>query len=631
MKTKFNVFDIENSQNKLINKKNTKIALILFIVLYPLISTFYGIDLGDTGYHLFFFENAFSNPDKISFTAYMSTVFGWCWNNVFGFLGLWGFNFFEVLIEWLAIWVVFKTFKKTLGEIPLLIGLCFGVIGTGTYLNVFNYHQFHVTLLTLMYCAMYKACTEKKLKYSLFAGIWFALDVFARVGSIAAIASLAVYIYWAAENKEGIKYTIKHIGMFLLGFLSASLVAVISLLATNQFMLFYNNIFRLSDLATDSDTGYNITSLFDKLIFDSLDTVATGFIFIAAVMVLLLACSYFFNKYEHGGRKFIAYVIGIVGIYVATYMMKYAYTVNQAENWPQMTTGPRFILGICLTLAFFIFAYYAFGPKRELSLTAILGCLLMVFTIAGSNTGTKHIVLALWIIMPLCIYVILELGKWLTCDKNLDLINKTLSLTGVQLKKGGVYMTFFILIFMYTIKFAHMAYYTCNFDATNRLTLTASVDSDRLKWLKTTERQAEAMNGVIKAMEEVDEELPLMVYGSSLIYYYVLERESYIEPWVSSSNNTAEALAESLENEAAKEGELPAIVYCRTAHAYGFNQAEYDNLLSIEFRSDNLGKKDILIEMLRENNYELVMENDYYMVMIPGGEDVDQEYINKMK
>ena len=48
--------------------------LIAAIFLYPFICSFIGIDLGDTGYHLYAFENFFADPDKISFTSFFTKV-----------------------------------------------------------------------------------------------------------------------------------------------------------------------------------------------------------------------------------------------------------------------------------------------------------------------------------------------------------------------------------------------------------------------------------------------------------------------------------------------------------------------------------------------------------------------------
>ena len=46
-------------------EKIAKIVLIAGIFLYPFLCSFFGIDLGDTGIHMFNYENIYSNPDKV--------------------------------------------------------------------------------------------------------------------------------------------------------------------------------------------------------------------------------------------------------------------------------------------------------------------------------------------------------------------------------------------------------------------------------------------------------------------------------------------------------------------------------------------------------------------------------------
>ena len=65
------------------------------------------------------------------------------------------------------------------------------------------------------------------------------------------------------------------------------------------------------------------------------------------------------------------------------------------------------------------------------------------------------------------------------------------------------------------VKFVDMLYCTMNFDSVDRSSLRYSVNSDKLKYMKTTEREADAVNGVLDCINHLDEEKerPLMVFG----------------------------------------------------------------------------------------------------------------------
>ena len=107
------------------NKKEVVVRSILWIVLilYPLIGTFYGIDMGDTGYHVYAYERLYTQSNYLSFTAYFTYVVGHIWVSIFGFLGLWGLNLLEALFEIIIAIFVYRVISPKLGKIQTLVGL----------------------------------------------------------------------------------------------------------------------------------------------------------------------------------------------------------------------------------------------------------------------------------------------------------------------------------------------------------------------------------------------------------------------------------------------------------------------------------------------------------------------------
>ena len=130
-------------------EKIAKIVLITGIFLYPFLCSFFGIDLGDTGIHMFNYENIYSNPDKVGFTCYLTNVLAWGWLQIFGGLGIWGLNLLEVIVEMVMAFAVYKVFHKYLGDLQTLFGILIAIMASDTYLNIFNYHQFNVFFLIL--------------------------------------------------------------------------------------------------------------------------------------------------------------------------------------------------------------------------------------------------------------------------------------------------------------------------------------------------------------------------------------------------------------------------------------------------------------------------------------------------
>ncbi len=122
--------------------KIIKYTLFAMIFLYPLISSFLGVDMGDTGMHYFFFENLFKYPDRIGFTTYLTSLVGRTWMQFFGFLGLWAPNLLEVVMEWIMSVLVYANFKNHFGKITTLIGILLASLYTGCYINIFNFGNY---------------------------------------------------------------------------------------------------------------------------------------------------------------------------------------------------------------------------------------------------------------------------------------------------------------------------------------------------------------------------------------------------------------------------------------------------------------------------------------------------------
>lgn len=603
-------------------EKVIKILLMSGIVLYPLLTSFFGIDLGDTGIHMFNYENIFSNPDKVGFTSYFTSVTGNLWLMLFGNLGIWGLNLLEVIMEIAMATVVYKAFGKNLGEVQTLFGIFIAVLASDTYLNVFNYHQFNVFLLILILICQYKAITEDKRIFSLFAGVFFTIVVCSRMGSVTAIVTCFLYLFWyMCENKD-IKFLLRHMGSFLAGTLGMGIVMVGVLLLSGQTAYFIANISRLFGLASSSGGGYSMDNLWSTFIFGNLDAIASGFIFLSAGIVLVLGFGMIFTSKETEiKRRVFNILFGIVTVGVAGYQLIYAYDVNEAPNWPQMTTGPSFFIGLFYVITFFSIFYHlhAKDGKTEIALIGVEAIILPLLTIAGSNTGTKHVILAFWFIAPISVSSVFALLK----KSSVQLINEMASKLGIVIKYSALVLTLFVLCVSGGYKFFDMIYATMNFDSTDRSSLRYSIENDKLKFMKTTKREADAVNGVLQTVSDLQkkdtEEEKLMVFGGSILLYSLTDMEAYVQPWVSNPNYSEEKLLQDIKKAEQESDTLPIIIYCRTNNYYGFEEWNYNVLIDSEKSNMYGGKKELFAEYLEEKNYSIEYMNDYYVVMAAQG------------
>ena len=599
-------------------RKPIKILLILGIFLYPFIHTFIGIDLGDTGYHLYSFENLYKTPELIGFTAYFTTFIGWLWLHIFPGLGLWGLNVLEVILEMLMAFTVYKVLKSYLGEIRTLTGIFLAVIASDTYLNIFNYHQFNVFLLVLILCFQFLAITKENLQFSVLSGICFATVVFSRMGSITAIVTCALYVYWYFIKNKNIKYLVKHIGAFLCGAAAASAGFLLLLKATGQISYFMENILRLFGLASASSGGYSMDNLLSTFVGGNLRSLVAGAIYFGGFFVLILGFGLVFRKGELIKKHIVSVMAGLAALGVALSLFRYAYIVNPVPAWPQMTTAPSFIIGIFYVITFLILCYhlYAQNGKREISLIAIMAIALPLLTIAGSNTGTKHVILGLWIIAPLVTYA---MGEFCINENVLNKINQFYSGFGVPISKKTWTFSMGVLIISFLFRYGQMAYYTMNFDSIDRSMINSQIESPKVRFLWTTEREADAVNGVLEEINKIQgkEEYPLIVYGGSIMFYYLTEMDSYVQPWFTNSVYADEKLLSDIETAKEKFDRLPVIIYGRTNNYYGFYEEDYPQRVNETLRNSYGGKRDILLDFLKENDYNLQYVNEYYAIVYP--------------
>ena len=87
----------------------------------------------------------------------------------------------------------------------------------------------------------------------------------------------------------------KHLGVFAGGVAATFGVLAAFLSITGQVEYFINNIFRLSGIASTAGSGYSMENLWSTFIFGNLDAIASGVIYLAAYMILLLGMNILFS------------------------------------------------------------------------------------------------------------------------------------------------------------------------------------------------------------------------------------------------------------------------------------------------------------------------------------------------
>lgn len=604
------------------NKGNNRFKLawcflVAFLVAYPLISSFFGLDLHDTGFYMFNYSNFFKSPEIIGFSSFFSNLIGYIWLKCFGFLGLWAMNFLEVLLEYLICVVIYRTFRDLWGEIPTLIGLVVASLSMGTYVNVFNFHQFHVLFLILISCSLYTALKKDKLVYSFLAGVFFALDVFARIPSVTGIVFLLIYLIpWTQGALTG-KRIVKHILYYLAGTIAISVFFIIILFSMGLLPYFIDNIFKLNQIASADTGSYSFKTLLKNVITGNVDAVLTGIVFFGGIGLLVLSLYFAFRKRDNRKTVIVDTIVFLLSLFAGILIIRRSYNLTPIKNWAQMSTGPIFVAGIAYIFGIIYLVYFVHDNSRNARnnhlIAGVLAFYIPILTISGSNTAFKHAKLAMWLLAPLSVYMFKLLLDQLKSYLNEKKAEKRFSGKANQILVPLILVAFII---SFAVKFLPYVYHTNNFDSQNRLEVTHRINHPKLKFIHTTERQATAMQAVLDRMAEYPD-AELSVFGTSILYYYLTDRASYIQPRLTYSTYSIADIEKDIRKCMQEQRELPIFLYSRISDGYGYSEEKYERLISREQKNDYSGKKQFFIDFLEKNNYGVAYYNDYYMIAVP--------------
>lgn len=608
-------------KNGTTTNKIIKYTLFAMIFLYPLISSFLGVDMGDTGMHYFFFQNLFKFPDKIGFTTYFTSLVGWIWMRFFGFLGLWAPNFLEVVMEWGMSLLVYVNFKDHFGKITTLIGIMLASLYTGCYINIFNYHQFTVFLILVIMCCIFQVCINNKgVIYSGIAGFFWMCSFFARTTSITVIVCLLLYVFWWYVSGRPKGFLWKHITAWFAGaFISGAIITII-IFSFGHAGYYKEMLFKLSNMAGDSGSSYEMGGLLESFVFGNLKTMSSGVLTLFGGGLITAAFIKLFDKEKN---KIFNIFIFLITAFVGVYLCYFAYYVIPVNGSPQLTTGPNYLAGILYTTAFIVvIASLLFkNIDNKFSLIALMAAFLPLLVVVGSSTVTKHVILAGWIGLPLITFVIkkIYLNTENICSaftgsnyiKNFD--------ANTDFKKSIKLSTSVVMIIMLLFTLNTAARMN-NFDALNRFELTERIDSPTTRYVFTTKRQADAVNEVIwsvKDIEKAGRTSKQLMFGQAVLLNSILEIDPYITPWVTAESYNSKYFKEDLEKARAESDELPIVIYCRTNQYFGYKAFNYKRLLKSENSNLSGGRKQVLVEFLKSNNYHIAMVNDYYKIFVP--------------
>lgn len=598
------------------HRKLFMIFMIAIIILWPLIHAFLGVDLVDTGYY--YYQYLHPRDWNTPYTGYLATLIGAVWVRIFPGLGLLALNILELLMEWTMCVIVYFTFRKSFGELKTLFSIMICELTISIYVNVFNYHQLSMFCCTLLICSMYWGLKNNKLIFFLISGVMGGLAFATRMPSILCVCCIACILYWRLAVDKDLIRMIKEVLLFIAGLviMIAGFIGIVYVLGVYD--RFMGSVFRLGSLGQSSSSTYGVSGMSKNLILDSIHGITGVLVFlmiVLAIIALAQFCISIYKKSKAGGV-----ILGIISLGISgalfIYVGKYAvYVLPKAPNFIQLTSYIWFMYGAFLLYGIIETIRGLFVKSKEeraKGALAFMGVALMLLCFVGSAARSKHAILGFWVLF---ILFTSRFCGWMTQSKDIVLLKKV-RLSTFAYKSGLSLSAVFI-----GVCFVHFICTTNNFDDPNLFNLTESIHNERVVGLKTSKREADAVNEVLGVLEEYKpHHVNMMVIGNSIGLYSMTDYKAYVKPWVYGSSYTVNDLKSDIETAEAENRPLPVIVWSKTNAYLGFAQEDYEKLLSAQNRTyKNSPKTKVIEEFMQRYHYTVTFENDYFKVIVPEG------------
>lgn len=580
----------------MIVKYKNKIKIIflwIVIFLYPFLSSFFGIDMGDTGIHYINYKYVYQDTYIAGYSTVFTSIIGNMWWHMWGFLGVWCLNFLEVLIEWCISVVIYRWLSRYMDRTCVTIGILLSVIACDCYLNIFNYHQFTVLLIILYMLLLFRAVMNDKKIYSFLAGVVYLVSIFARFSSLPIILLFLIIIL---DDKFLIKDKLIHMFWFVVGGICSGSAIICYLFQREILSAWFTSLFKMNEMANSVQSSYSIGNILHRLLWDNIATLASPLIMVGSG--ILLACSIFLF-FESKDSILIRILLMITLFIISACLCIYAYDVNPVDNSPQFTTGYNVMFGVCFFNAICSMLKYLYKDNKELLYISIFSILLPVFVTFASNTGTKHIIISMWIFIPLMIDNIRKI--YLDCKRQKRYLQNVSIIVGIYILSFAVF------------KYCHMIYSTNNFDSLKRMSICENIESRNFRYLYTTKREQQALDGLYEYYKELSENNQrMLVFGAGFGIYPLLDVEPFARANIIDKTYSCAQFENDL-NKTQNKG-FPIIIYCKTNQYFGYGSSNYQYLIELEKRNSYYGKKEMLYEFIDKNQYSIKYENDYYIV-----------------
>ncbi len=559
------------------------------LFLLPFIHINIGINVSDQGYNLANFEMF----PHINETWRIATLGANLIGKIFTFLPfghyMLGMNIYCTLLLSISMVGIFYFLKREYSKYAIWGGLIIAIcLSWASKVALYQYVSYY--LISFAVIILNRGIVNKQKKYLFFAGIILGINLFVRFPNILQTVLILVVLYAAILYKKTIKEVCADCACCIGGYMLVALPGIVLIdvvFGKGTYASMIENLFGMTDTAVTYSPLHMVQSLLNNYI----ENWRWFRYFLILIVFATVAGGFRMKKWVK-----VAFYTILSGMFLVILRIFWYYgiiNINYNSYDSIYTISAVFIL-----LGFFVLLGVIIKPNMDNSkrLYAIAALLIMIITPLGSNNVLYTNYNNLYIIAP----IVLGSVPFLFVNKKRDAQKKWQINTVAA--KIVVYMLIGVVL-LQTFMFHLFFVYGSSGVMTESK---AEVNNEILKWMRTSEENAEMLSGLSEYMVEnnlAGEEC--IVYSNAPLVFYILEMDCAIgHTWPAlSSYPISEYISDISEME-----NYPIIIY---------ETRYFDDLMEEVPEWD---KKALYIkELLLEGDYAEVYRNDHYAVCTPSG------------
>lgn len=570
------------------NKKNqVNVFLVSFVVIYPLLFVWQGLDFTDMGYWLTGYQQFLESPESINegLLNWLSYAAGFVVESIAGqYLGVIAFKIAFVAVNWLCVFLVYTVlrdcFRENSRNIVLLIAVLTLLYVTKATDNWIGYNNltalFYLTGATFLYFGL----TRETRLFIFLSAFILSANTFVRFPNILGAGLVVIIGLFALVEHKNLKFAVHYIAIFTAGFFSGYLSILLAIILIGHYEFYKNGLTAIFQIAADKDSHHASGRLLSLFFKDHFRALIYGGISIVTGMLLSKAI-----------KNFAPYVKWIVIVLVA---FMSAMVLISSEMWKWVITG------ICYyVLVFSMYIFYKSSSRKFI--IASLAFLILLLVPLGSSNGMRNSVYGVWLALPAVLLIIMNSKYYL---HNHPLLNKLD--TNFLVRLGIVSITLLSILSAYGYTYR---------DSGIRTSMKHHIDHELLRGVLTTQPRAEVVNELLRKVGSlVSKQETLLVYNEIPMVHYLTHTKPWLNnPWpMLYTPEKIERLMKSNE----EKNIIPSYVVRATGNTANRDWPSGVRTFGRQDRKDD--SRELFKQFIERHNYKIVWENNYFQILALG-------------